>query len=148
MMSERWRCKVEKGGGGGRKQVMRTGLVRCERVIRLHVPVLKELWLSDEPKRNVCIFVTVLCDVLKRRTMVHFRNTCCTGRSDLAKSGKSELRWSISNRFVYIRCCTRIHCQYLTKTEHRYFCRHTCLLCLISIEVVLQLLPVLPVEFN
>jgi hypothetical protein len=127
---------------------MRTGLVRCERVIRLHVPVQKELWLSDEPKRDVCIFVTVLCDVLKRRIMDHFRNICCTGRSDLAKSGKSDLRWSITSRFVYIHCFPRLQCLYLTDIEHLRSRRQTWLLCLISIESVLQLLPVMPVEFN
>ncbi len=94
--------------------------MRCERVTRLHVPVLKELWLSDEPKRNVCIFVTVECDILKRRTMVHFRYTC-TCRSDWAKSGNSELRWSISSRFVYIHFYTRMHCQYLTEIKYHYF---------------------------
>jgi hypothetical protein len=135
---------VEKVGGGGGKQVTRTGLVRCERVTRLHVPVSKELWLSDEPKRNVHISVTADCDNLKRRAMVHFRYICCTCRPDLDKSGYSDLWWSISSRFFYIHCRIMVHCRYATEIEHRHFC----LWCVISIEYVLRFPPGLQFELK
>jgi hypothetical protein len=108
--------------------------VRCERVIRLHVPVQEELWLSDEPKRDVCIFVTDVCDVLTRRIMDHFRNICCTGRSDPEKSGRSDLRWSITNRFVYLHCYPRLRWLCLTNIEYLRCRLQSWWLCLISIE--------------
>jgi hypothetical protein len=134
MMSERWRCTVEKGGGGGRKQVIRTGLVRCERVTGLHVPVREELWLSDEPKRDVCIFVTDVRDVLKRQIMDHFRNICCAGRLDLSKSGKSDLQWNITNRFVYLHCYPQARWLCSTNIEYLRCCRQSWWLCLTNIE--------------
>ncbi len=137
IMPERWRCSIVAkvgGGGGGRKQVSRTGLVRGERVSRLHVPVREELWLSDEPERDVYIFVTVVREVVKRQTMDHFRNICCAGSLDLAKSGRTDLRWNITNRFVYLHCYLQSCWLSLTKFAYLRCCRQLCRLRLIKIR--------------
>jgi hypothetical protein len=107
---ERWRWTVMKAGGGVRKQVARTGLLRRERAGWPHVPVREKLWLSDEPKRNVCNFVNDVCDDLIRQSLDHFRNTCCGDRIDLETSYKSDLPWDCATRFVDTCCYTRICC--------------------------------------
>jgi hypothetical protein len=102
--SERWRCTAMKAGGGGGKQVTITGLVRRERAEGLHVPVREKLWLSDEPKRNVCNFVNDICDNLIRQSLDHFRDTCCGDRIAPVTSYIFDLPRNDTTRFVNT-CC-------------------------------------------
>ncbi len=74
----------------------------------LHVPVREKLWLSDEPKRDVCNFVNDVCDDLIRQSLDHFRDTCYGDRIDLVTSYKFDLPRNITNRFVDTCCYLRI----------------------------------------
>jgi hypothetical protein len=109
--------------------------VRCERAVGLHVPVREKLWPSDEPKRDVRIFVNDVCDDLIRQILDHFRDTCCEGRLDLVTSYKSDLPWNITNRFVDTCCYVRI--RWWRLTNNAYLCYYLQLggLCLIITNI-------------
>ncbi len=96
--------------------------MRRERAEGLHVPVREKLWISDEPKRDVRMFVNDVCDDLIRQSLDHFRDTCCGDRVDLVTSYKSDLPWNVTNRFVDKCCYVRICWWCLTNNVYvRYY---------------------------